>query len=129
MTKRKNEKYNNENFTYYEYIFDTQSEQLRYCYPENEEPIHFSTGVHDKKYYTLTKQYNNFISKIRALTEKNSDKTFSQKHTYLANEIQKAASKGYNACWFTLSSDEIADLRAEGFEVEEYQYHYCAIKW
>lgn len=122
MIKSKNEKYSNENFTYYEYIFDTEFEQSHYWYPGDEEIICVSTGAHNKKYYTLTKQYSNFISKVRALTEENKGKTFFQKHNNLAREIQEAARKGHNTYWAVLNDNEINDLRAEGFNVEEKPY-------
>lgn len=107
----------NEGYTLYEYIFNTENEQHSYPYSEEEELIKFATGV-DKKYYTIVKKWDNFISSIRALTKENESKPFTQKHEYLTRKIREAAQKGYHSCSFMLDDNEIEDLIAEGFIVQ-----------
>lgn len=129
MIIKKMDKSYNESYELYEYIFDSQNEQLQYSYSEEEEPIHFSISIDNKKYYTIVKKWN-FISKIRQLTENNKLKTFSQKHDYLARKITEAAAHGNNYCRLCLSEEEIEDLCAEGFIVEYNGYReYSNIKW
>ena len=128
MTIKKMDKSCNEGYELYEYIFDTQHEQINYPYSDEEELIKFVTTI-DKKYCTIVKKWN-FISKIRQLTEDNKPKTFSQKHDYLARKIAEAAEHGNNSCRFCLSEEEVEDLRAEGFTVEYNGYReYSTISW
>lgn len=128
MIIKKMDKSCNEDYELYKYIFNTQLEQLKYPYSDEEEPIKFGTTI-DKKYCTIVKKWN-FISKIRQLMEDNKPKTFSQKHDYLARKITEAAEHGNNSCRFCLSEEEVEDLRAEGFTVEYNGYReYSTISW
>lgn len=87
----------------------------------------------ENKYRATYSQFKKekFISKIRALAERNKEKEFSLKYPDLADRIEDAALRGLFRLELTsLDEDELKALENEGFKIlrDSTYYHYI-IKW
>ena len=134
-------KVSNEDYTTNDILDDLRD----YIYVYNPTHVFIELGVNDFKSDT---SIDDVVSNLRSIIKgiqtnrematiyveslypiNNKPKTFSQKHDYLARKIAEAAEHGNNSCRFCLS-EEVEDLRAEGFTVEYNGYReYSTISW